>query len=95
MQGKVVIRAGMVDNSGDMDVAGGRKFVADTDAGTQTSGSQCHKADVFRYAKGGINRNNNGCIWRTVCPIDCRHERYDGGCHIQPFFWYSGKEIER
>ncbi len=58
MQGKVVIRAGMVDNSGDMDVAGGRKFMADTDAGTQTSGSQCHKADVFRYAKGGIDRNN-------------------------------------
>ena len=58
MQSQVVICAGMIDDSGDMDIAGSGKLVADPNAGTETSGPKCYKADMFRYAEGGVNRNN-------------------------------------
>ena len=58
LQSQVVICAGMIDDSGDMDIAGSRKLVADPNAGTEASGSKCYKADMFRYAEGGVDRNN-------------------------------------
>lgn len=58
LQSQVVICAGMIDDSGDMDIAGSRKLVADPNAGTEASGSKCYKADMFWYAEGGVDRNN-------------------------------------
>lgn len=65
MQGLMIIMGRVIHNPCDVDIAGLRQHMADTDAGSQASASQGDQADMLRNSQGSINGDNIG-IFKTV-----------------------------